>query len=114
MWIYTRSTRQYTFIAGSTSFSLGTSQYPPRGTAATSSTPSTRLLAGTAVDGSGNLLLWGGTVYNDLWSFSLNTLLWKFVAGTTFTGLSPNYSYGKGVPFSGALNAIGTREAPLW
>jgi hypothetical protein len=111
---FTRSTRQWTWIFGS-SASRVPATYGNRSSVSPSATPGGRRYACGAVDSSsGILFLYGGSdsdanVKSDIWSW--NGVSWVWLAGSQSASAAPLYS-AIGTPQPGSSNGMGGRESP--
>lgn len=114
----------WTWMSGTASSTNQNGVYGTKGVAAAANTPGSRSYAATAVDGSGNLWLFGGWAYgasgnkigeiNDLWKYDGTN--WTWVSGGTCSsetsGCDPFGVYGtKGV--AAAANVPGGRDSAL-
>jgi len=92
LWKFTPANGQWTWIGGSNSAGA-TGVYGTKGTAASANIPGARAFAASWADSSGNLYLFGGaggsgqigTLFNDLWKYSVSTGQWAWIAGTNGT-----------------------------
>jgi N-acetylneuraminic acid mutarotase len=86
--------------------------YGTQGVASTSNLPPARNSATSWIDSSGNLWLFGGGDFNDLWEFSPTAGTWEWVGGSNTSGAAGVYGT-QGV--ASASNVPGTRqEAMSW
>ena len=120
LWLFDRSTRQWTWIGGSSSpFAAGV--YGTQGIASTGAYPGARVFFSYWTDAAGKFWLFGGYGYdatgnpgqlNDLWVFDSSNMTWMWVSGSQT--LQPGGTYGAiGVP--AASNAPGPRtSATVW
>lgn len=111
---YTRSTRQWVWIAG-TAVANVVPVYPiTLGESTAVSTPGGRYDMMVAVDSTrGVLMLWGCYVSGyrgDLWSFSPSTLQWRWEAGTQQANQPPLFAQGKGVGIAASSQGAGGRH----
>lgn len=99
LWRYSTTTRQWTWVSGSSEPSAA-GVYGSQGVAASTNVPGARNLAVSWTDGAGTLWLFGGIGYdatgnsgnlNDLWKFDPATNLWTWVNGSTSAGASAVY-----------------------
>jgi hypothetical protein len=110
---YTRHTRQFVWVAGSSS--VVAASFGSRGVFSASNTPGGRSYACAVIDpASGNVLMYGGSdpsvlQRGDIWSW--NGIGWRWLAGSNMT--NPNPVYGsKGVGVSAGGTGMGGRMAP--
>jgi Galactose oxidase, central domain/Kelch motif/Secretion system C-terminal sorting domain len=107
LWEYNPTAKTWSHMSGSTSANA-TTVY-----SGSSAGPGARCYAAAAVDGSGNIWLFGGqdqngNDYNDLWKYSTSSGQWTFVSGTK------NTTNNTGV-YSGGSTAPGARNGHcLW
>jgi N-acetylneuraminic acid mutarotase len=89
LWRYSRTTRQWTWVAGS-NVANAAGVYGTEGTAAAGNAPGARYSATSWIDSSGNLWLFGGVGYggsgalgnlSDLWEYSPSASKWTWVKG---------------------------------
>jgi N-acetylneuraminic acid mutarotase len=89
LWEYSASSGQWTWVSGENDANV-TGIYGTLGTASTSNLPGARQAAGSWIDSSGNLWLFGGVGYDsngavgslsDLWEYSPSTSEWTWVSG---------------------------------
>jgi hypothetical protein len=114
---YTRSTRQWVLLSGSTADIQPV--YNTRGVTSASTTPGSRYHVMAAVDpASGLMYMYGGITSSgcrgDLFSFSPLTFLWTFIAGTTSLDTIPAYAAGRGVAQPGNSTAGGRNYCSTW
>ena len=81
LWEYIPTTKTWSHMSGSTSVN-GTAVY-----SGSSAVPGARCYAAGAIDGSGNIWIFGGqdqngNDYNELWKYSITSRKWTFVSGT--------------------------------
>jgi N-acetylneuraminic acid mutarotase len=108
LWEFDPTTKEWTWINGS-STANAPAVYGTMGTASTSNTPGARWQAVSWIDSSGNLWLFGGDAYNDLWKFNPTANTWTWVGGSSTSGEA---SYGtEGV--AAASNVPGGREGSV-
>ncbi len=118
LWMYNVSTKQWTWISGSSS-SNQSGVYGTEGVEAAGNVPGGRYFGASWVDKSGNLWLFGGAGFdsttstsnwlNDLWKFNPATGRWTWVAGSTKVSASGTYG-ALGTP--AAANTPGARTNP--
>jgi N-acetylneuraminic acid mutarotase len=99
LWKYSPTTRQWTWVSGgSVDNALGV--YGTVETAAAANVPGARYAAGSWIDASGNLWLFGGAGYdsggalgklNDLWQFTPTSGQWTWVGGEVTANAGPIY-----------------------
>ena len=111
LWEFTPSTKQWTWVSGSNTTGAG-GVYGTQGVASTSNTPGARGASSEGpalgwVDTSGNLWLFGGVGFSDIWEFNTATKAWTWIAGSTTIGAVPVYGV-QGV--ASATNTPGGRE----
>jgi N-acetylneuraminic acid mutarotase len=82
LWEFVPSSGQWAWIAGSKTAN-GTGVYGTLDTPAAGNTPGARIASQTWVDFSGNLWLFGGSQYNDLWVFNTGYNEWTWMGGST-------------------------------
>ncbi len=93
LWKYEISTKKWTWVSGVTGTYGDADLYGTKGVGSTSNNPYGRSDAATAVDSSGNLILFGGynwtgtglAYYNDLWKFNPSNSEWTWIGGGTGT-----------------------------
>ncbi len=99
LWRYSPSTGQWTWVGGG-NVNNDSGVYGALGTAAAGNVPGARHSAGSWIDSSGNLWLFGGYGYdstgaignlNDLWQYSPSSGLWTWVSGGTADNASGVY-----------------------
>jgi N-acetylneuraminic acid mutarotase len=99
LWRYSPSTGQWTWVGGG-NVNNDSGVYGGLGTAAAGNVPGARHSAGSWIDSSGNLWLFGGYGYdstgaignlNDLWQYSPSSGLWTWVSGGTADNASGVY-----------------------
>jgi hypothetical protein len=97
----------WTWVDGSTTaFAAGT--YGTIGVAAPGNVPGARFSASSWTDSAGNLWLFGGEDFNDLWRYSPSTGEWTWLSGSAFSGATGVYGT-QGVAAAG--NVPGGRSA---
>jgi len=112
LWEYSPTAELWTWQGGAQT--LGTAAtYGTQGTAAAANNPGAREGAAKWTDAAGNLWLFGGDSlagqnwedFNDLWEFSMSTMQWIWVGGSSVAGSTSNTgSYGTvGVAAAGNL-----------
>lgn len=130
LWVFDPSTRQWTWIAGSETFTCFSSGgcgqagvYGTQGAPAPGNLPGSRQFASAWTSGDGHLWLFGGQGYaangqwgmlNDLWEFDPTTGLWAWISGNNSVPLAAGNVgiYGtKGVAAPG--NTPGSRYKAL-
>jgi hypothetical protein len=126
LWMFSATTRQWTWISGSELPSVCCSNpiggiYGTQNIAAAANVPGARAGSASWTDSAGNLWLFGGSAasgvstisfFNDLWMFSPTTKQWTWVSGSATTGASGTYGT-LGMAASG--NAPGARAgAATW
>jgi hypothetical protein len=102
LWEYTPTAKTWTWVSGSSTVSA-TGVYGTLGVAAASNTPGARSDSVSWTDTSGNLWLFGGGMFNDLWEFNTTTKEWTWVSGS-------NSANAKGV--YGTLNLASASNVP--
>jgi hypothetical protein len=117
LWTYSASTGQWTWVGGSNAPNA-TGVYATKGVAAAGNVPGARVSATSWTDVSGNFWLFGGAAtntsgavagyFNDLWTYSPSTGLWKWVAGSNAPD-APGSDVAPGTARSG--NAPAARDA---
>ena len=110
VWAFSPTTKEWTWMGGSdTAGAAGV--YGTEGVPSTTNIPGARYLAVSWTDKSGNLWLFSGDGYTDLWEFSPIAKTWTWVSGSNTSGVA---IYGtQGV--SSANNVPGARqEAVSW
>ena len=118
LWKYNNSTNQWAWMKGDNVANQAAS-YGTLGVASAGNKPSARYTAGSMIDGSGNLWLFGGYGYpfgfdkfNDIWKYNPSTNQWAWVNGDNQLARSPVYGT-QGV--SSTLNNPGARSyASSW
>ncbi len=120
LWEYTPSTKEWTWVSGSTQVNA-TGAYGTQSVAAASNVPGARQAADSWIDSSGNLWLFGGygddtngAVGNlaDLWEYVPGTGQWTWISGSEVYDATANY----GTEGTGAAsNLPGSRQgASSW
>ena len=95
LWRYTPSTSEWTWMSGDSTVNAR-SVYGTKGTAASANNPGSRSGAVSWTDSSGNLWLFGGSGYNDLWKYAISTGQWTWMSGDSTTR-QPDVYGAKGV-----------------
>jgi hypothetical protein len=99
LWEFSPTAGKWTWVSGSNTVNAAGVK-GTLGTAASANVPAARAAAGSWIDGTGSLWLFGGNSFagflNDLWKFTPNTNQWTWVSG----GNTPN-----------ALGVYGTQGA---
>jgi N-acetylneuraminic acid mutarotase len=97
LWEYNVAANQWTWIAGSNSYSAG-SVYGTLGTAAPGNVPGARQAGASWVDAVGDLWLFGGTgvggsygPLNDFWKFNIASNEWTWMGGAQIVGSSGSF-----------------------
>jgi hypothetical protein len=85
LWEFSPTSKAWTWMSGS-STGNAPAVYGTQGIAAPSNTPGARAGAVGWVDSSGNLWLFGGDSYTDLWEFSPTSNMWTWVSGSNTSG----------------------------
>ena len=100
---------EWTWMSGSdTANALGV--YGTKGTASTGNIPGARTGSVSWVDSSGNLWLFGGSAFNDLWEFNPTAKTWTWVSGSSTAGAAGVYGT-KGI--ASANNVPGGRDSAV-
>ena len=86
LWKFSPTTNMWTWVSGSDTVGSVPAVYGTLGVAAASNTPGYRSQAASWIDTSGNLWLFGGDQYTDLWEFSPTTNEWTWVSGSNTSG----------------------------
>jgi hypothetical protein len=86
LWEFTPSTMEWTWVSGSQTG--GPAVYGTQGIPASTNSPGNRSGAVSWVDSSGDLWLFGGDAFNDLWEFTSTNKEWTWVSGSNSTGAS--------------------------
>jgi N-acetylneuraminic acid mutarotase len=90
LWEFSPTTGMWTWVSGSSSTVNAAGVYGTLGTAASANVPGARSGAGSWIDSTGSLWLFGGDGFggflNDLWKFTPSTNQWTWVSG----GNAPN------------------------
>jgi N-acetylneuraminic acid mutarotase len=109
LWEFNPSTNEWTWMSGS---STGNQPgvYGTLGTPAAGNVPGSRFYASSWTDSSGNLWLFGGLGYEDLWEFNRSTNEWTWMSGSS-TGNQPGVYGTLGTPAAG--NFPGSRDSAL-
>lgn len=116
LWEFNPSSKEWTWVGGANTVSAS-GVYGTQGTAG-ANFPGARLNAVSAVNGSGNLWLFGGVGYdangssedlNDFWQFNVSTKMWTWVAGSNQASQSGTYGM---LGTTAAGNTPGGRNAP--
>ena len=81
--------------------------YGTQGVASASNFPGVRVGEATWTDSSGNLWLYGGGAFSDLWEFDTTTKEWMWVSGSSTANQPPVYG-AQGV--ASASNTPGARS----
>jgi len=117
LWEFNPSTKEWTWVSGSSSGSV-VPVYGTQGVASASNTPGGRDSAVSWTDSSGNLWLFGGFDYdggttnqilNDLWEFSPTTKEWTWVGGSNTGEAKGFYGTPGTASASGAPGARGSQ-----
>ena len=86
LWEFTPSTMEWTWVSG---FQTGgPAVYGTQGVPALTNSPGNRGGAVGWADSAGDLWLFGGDAFNDLWEFNPSTKEWTWVSGSNSTGAS--------------------------
>ena len=119
LWKYDIAANQFTWISGG-AVTNQTGTYGTQGVASASNVPGSRTGSSTWIDGSGNLLLFGGSGYdastssvtalNDLWKFDLSNNQWTWLKGSN-TG-NQNGVYGS-MAVASVSNTPGSRSGAV-
>ena len=81
LWEFSPTTKMWTWVSGS-STAGASGVYGTLGVASTSDVPGGRANSVSWIDSSGNLWLFGGNQFNDLWKFNPAAKTWTWVSGT--------------------------------
>jgi hypothetical protein len=84
LWRYSPTTGLWAWMSGA-NVTGADGVYGTQGTAAPGNTPGSRQNALSWADSAGNLWLFGGSFFNDLWEYSGSTGLWTWMGGATQT-----------------------------
>jgi len=113
LWEYNPSTNEWTWVGGNTDACTQINPttcsyewpgvYGTKGVAGTNNLPGGRFGPVSWTDNSGNLWLFGGNGFNDLWEYSPTTKMWTWVGGSNTTGASGVY---------GTLGVASTNNVP--
>lgn len=82
LWKYDSSNGQWTWVSGPQQANVPP-VYGTKGIASASNLPAGRILAQSWIDLQGNLWLFSGGLFSDLWKFSPSTGEWAFMGGDT-------------------------------
>jgi N-acetylneuraminic acid mutarotase len=108
LWKFDITTQEWTWINGSGTANAS-AVYGTMGAASTNNTPGARWQAVGWTDSSGDLWLFGGDAYNDLWKFNPTATTWTWVSGSSTSGTA---SYGtEGV--AATSNTPGARDGSV-
>jgi hypothetical protein len=107
LWKYTVATNQWTWVGGSKSGYVSP-VYGTQGIAAAGNSPGWRYNASTWTDQSGNLWLFGGSGFDDLWKYNIASGLWTWVKGNIVQNKLPVHG---SLGISAATNTPGERSA---
>jgi hypothetical protein len=88
LWEFNPSTREWTWMSGGDATGQ-TAVYGTLGVPAAKNVPGQGWGASSWTDGSGNLWLYGGDAYGDLWEFSPSTGEWAWMGGSSPTVIQP-------------------------
>ena len=120
LWRYNPSTRQWTWISGSSQLN-SRGNYGRKGRTSLTSVPGGRSMAAAWKDAQGNLWLFGGNGYasnndrgdlNDLWVFSLAFNVWTWMHGEDEE--DDNGRYGRKEDFNNRNTPPGRRGSTAW
>jgi N-acetylneuraminic acid mutarotase len=103
LWKYSPSTGAWEWVNG-----LTTAVFRTQGTPSTKNVPHATDGASSWIDHAGNLWLFGGDGYNDLWKYEPSAGTWEWVSGSDEPGAAGVYG-NKGTPAPG--NVPGARSA---
>ena len=84
------TTKEWTWVSGSNTGGAS-GVYGTLGVASTSNVPAGRTSSVGWIDGSGNLWLFGGDQFNDLWEFNPSTKTWTWMSGSNTENASGVY-----------------------
>ena len=90
LWEFNLATKTWTWVSGSNSANAP-GFYGTLGTGSANNTPGARWQSVSWTDSSGNLWLFGGNGYNDLWKFAPTTKTWTWVSGSSTSGAQGVY-----------------------
>ncbi|MFI4939921.1 MAG: kelch repeat-containing protein, partial [Burkholderiales bacterium] len=129
LWVFDPASNLWTWVGGSSTASNEAGAYGSHGVGSTANIPGARLAAQSWTDTSGNLWLFGGGGYdsagnvgvlNDMWSFSPDTGVWTWVAGSNLAGaagvVGTEGTPAEGLTPSARLETVGWTDAAgmLW
>lgn len=107
LWRYTIATNEWTWMNGSSSVnaqaSFGTFQVP---TPTNSPPPRSESIVAWK-DNQGDLWMYGGSLYDDVWRYTIATNTWTWMAGGNVQGAIPNYGIQQ---IASLTNTPGTRS----
>jgi len=86
LWEFTPSTMEWTWESGSQT--AGPAVYGKQGVAASTNSPGSRSGAVGWADSAGDLWLFGGDAFDDLWEFTPTNNQWTWMSGSNSTGAS--------------------------
>jgi N-acetylneuraminic acid mutarotase len=90
LWKYNPTTNQWEWVSGSNSTNAK-GVYGTKGQADVSNQPGARSGSISWIDSSGNLWLFGGSGYNDLWKYNPTTNQWTWMSGSNSTNAKGVY-----------------------
>ena len=97
MWRYNPSTKEWTWMKGSTAQNVSSWVYGVQGVPAPGNWPGARRLGVSWTDTSGNFWLFGGiggVRFNDLWKYNPLSNQWAWMKGDSANSSNPNGNYG--------------------
>jgi N-acetylneuraminic acid mutarotase len=110
LWKYNISANTWTNLKGASGAGQ-TGTYGTIGVSAPANTPGARVGSATWQDSNGNLWLFGGSLYNDLWKYNTTTNEWTWIKGSNVT--NQNGVYGT-IGVASASNNPGGRMDMVW
>lgn len=102
LWEFSPTTKTWTWVSGSDTAGAG-GVYGTLGTASTTNVPGARPNAISWIDATGNLWLFGGNQFNDLWKFNPTAKSWTWMSGSNAANASGVY---------GTLGSASTTNVP--
>jgi N-acetylneuraminic acid mutarotase len=117
LWEFNPSTNEWAWVGGSSTLPKSAIGWPgvygTLGTPAAGNIPGSRAGAATWADTNGNLWLFGGSGWNDLWEYSPSTNEWTWIGGSSTVGTRSGVYGTLGVPAPGSVPG-GRAGAESW
>jgi N-acetylneuraminic acid mutarotase len=115
LWEFSPSTGQWTWISGSATVNAA-GVYGDIGIPAAANIPTARYGAGSWIDASGNLWLFGGSSFggflNDVWKFTPSSNQWTWVSGSSTPNVPGNYNGTQGAAANDPASSVPGARTP--